>query len=235
MQFYSRAGFWVPPLMLVAMLGAGFFIKATELYKTEIRISQWLTENQTPVPSALSWLVAYGFSPLSAVIITLVIAFGIWLKRRNIDWLRFIFITLSGWSAAALIKPLVDRARPEATLLTNPIHPQNNFLSFPSGHTAFSVGLFSAIVLVLVSEHHRKIGFMIATIGVLTVGFARVYAGAHFPTDVIAGAISGSAGVWFAATLWQYWQAKHALENRSNDEQIGERPPKTGTLSSDGS
>lgn len=153
--------------------------------------------------------------------------------RRTIAWLRFVVITLFGWLGAAIVKPMVDRPRPDATLLMDPIHPQTNMMSFPSGHTAFSVGLFSAIVLVLVSHHNRKIGFVIAAVGVVIVGFARVYAGAHFPTDVLAGAIAGAAGVWFAATAWEHWRAKSALENRSNDEQDGGRPAEIETLSSD--
>ncbi|MDO5049423.1 MAG: phosphatase PAP2 family protein [Actinomycetaceae bacterium] len=212
MQFPSKKGFWGPPLILAVMLLTGFLIKAAQLYKTEIEVSIWLTENQSSVPSALSWLVAYGFAPGPAVLITLLIAFGIWLIRRDLEWLHFILITLFGWLAAALIKPLVDRARPDASLLTTPIHPQDNFLSFPSGHTAFSAGLFGAIVLVLVARENRKLGFALAALGVILVGFARVYAGAHYPSDTMAGAISGAAGVWFGETLWQYWRAKHALE-----------------------
>ncbi len=215
------------------MLVAGLTIKATQFYRTEIQISQWLTSNQTPVPSAISWLVAYGFAPLPAVIITLVIALGIWVIRRTIAWLRFVVITLFGWLGAAIVKPMVDRPRPDAAMLTDPIHPVTNMMSFPSGHTAFSVGLFSAIVLVLVSHHNRKIGFVIAGVGVVIVGFARVYAGAHFPTDVLAGTIAGAAGVWFAVTAWEHWQAKNALENRSNDEQNGKQRAEIETLSSD--
>lgn len=233
MALVKKRGFWVPPLILASILVAGFLIKAAKLYRTEIEVSKWLTENQTTVPSAISWLVAYGFSPISAVAIMLIIAFGTWLIRRDWEWLHFIVITLSGWGAAALIKPLVDRARPDEAVLTNPIHPQEGFLSFPSGHTAFSVGLFAAIVLVLVARDSRKKGLIIAAIGVIIVGFGRVYAGAHYPSDVMAGAISGTAGVWFAETIWQHVRARGALKNESNNGQADKNRGENVTLASE--
>ncbi|MDO5035284.1 MAG: phosphatase PAP2 family protein [Actinomycetaceae bacterium] len=211
MQLMSRKGFWVPLLVVALMLSAGFTVKALELYRAEIQVSQWLTEHQSSFSRALSWLVAYGLAPVPAVLLAVAFAFAIWLVWRNLEWLHFVLIALGGWGAAGLIKPLVDRARPAEALLTNPVDPQNNFLSFPSGHTAFAVGLFSAIVLVLVARERWVAGFAIVAVAVVIVGFARVYAGAHYPSDALAGAISGGAGVWFTETVWQYSRERRAL------------------------
>ena len=59
--------------------------------------------------------------------------------------------------------------------------------SFPSSHTALSFAV--AVVLLRVS---KPIGIS-AIIVALLVGFSRMYLYVHFPTDVLAGAVVGTA------------------------------------------
>jgi membrane-associated phospholipid phosphatase len=64
-------------------------------------------------------------------------------------------------------------------------------LSFPSGHTAQS--FFLATLL----THHLLLspfGAPLIYILALLVGFTRIYVGAHYPRDVLGGALLGS--VW---------------------------------------
>ena len=65
--------------------------------------------------------------------------------------------------------------------------------SFPSDHAAAAVAI--AVVLFLA---HRRIGAAVLVLAAL-VCLARVYVGAHYPGDVLGGALVG-AGV--AALLW---------------------------------
>lgn len=78
------------------------------------------------------------------------------------------------------------RPRP---FLSHQVHQllSENSYSFPSGHSTFFFA-FSTIVYF----HHRKLGifFYIATI---CVTIARVMAGVHYPSDIVAGAVIGIA------------------------------------------
>lgn len=99
---------------------------------------------------------------------------------------------LSLWLIVEIAKALTDRARPFLLLEdVRVIGWREPGLSFPSGHTAQ--------VFFLVSFISRYFGldplyiFLLYLVAML-VGFTRMYVGAHYPRDVVAGALLGS--VW---------------------------------------
>jgi 4-amino-4-deoxy-L-arabinose transferase-like glycosyltransferase/membrane-associated phospholipid phosphatase len=101
------------------------------------------------------------------------------------------------------IKKAVDRPRPHTAV------PEANLLvgeggsgSMPSSHTS----TWCAAAMVAFACYRRSWRFM-APLAAL-VGFSRVYVGAHYPGDVLAGAILGMgyavAGLWALDGLWQW-------------------------------
>ncbi len=103
--------------------------------------------------------------------------------------------TLTLWLVVELIKALTDRARPFNLLReTRVICWREPGLSFPSGHTA------QTFFVVALSISHFPLPWQVALAlygFAVLVAFTRIYVGAHYPRDVIAGAILGL--VW--ATL----------------------------------
>lgn len=85
-----------------------------------------------------------------------------------------------------IINGIVDRPRPfedndHLTLLFYaPTDP-----SFPSNTASVGFALATAVFL-----RHRRLGGVLYALAVCW-GFARVYAGVHYPTDVLAGAVVG--------------------------------------------
>jgi membrane-associated phospholipid phosphatase len=99
---------------------------------------------------------------------------------------------MSLWLAVELVKALVERSRPFLALEgTRVVGWRERGLSFPSGHT--SQAFFMATVLAHYFEVGPLLGSLTYGIAVI-VGFTRIYVGAHYPRDVIGGAILGS--VW---------------------------------------
>lgn len=64
--------------------------------------------------------------------------------------------------------------------------------SFPSGHTSASFELATSLSLAFPKWYIIVPSFIWAG----TVGYSRIHLGVHYPSDVVAGAILGSATAW---------------------------------------
>ncbi|WP_308376500.1 phosphatase PAP2 family protein [Streptomyces sp. ISL-99] len=88
--------------------------------------------------------------------------------------------------ANALCKQLYERRRPPADMIPHDdVEDRPDTSSFPSGHTAAAVGFTVAVSLT-----SPWVGAAAAVPTVL-VAVERVHAGAHYPSDVVAGAAIG--------------------------------------------
>jgi undecaprenyl-diphosphatase len=150
--------------------------------------------------------VARAYAQLSeplfiAGLVVLAIA-GIVLRRRALTAASALAVAASGLAvgAAALLGAIVARPRPFVA------HPQiHAFLAhaadpgFPSDHATAAF----AIAAVLVARLGRRALPVLFAAAVLAV--SRVLVGVHYPSDVLAGALLGSAVAalicWLAATV----------------------------------
>ncbi len=110
---------------------------------------------------------------------------------------------LLSYGTKDVLKALISRPRPythRSDSSADIIDERDSYFSFPSGHTsiAFMTASFSTYVFSQgESSRNAKIvmGASSFTLATLT-GVLRVTSGAHYPTDVIAGAVLGS-GIGF--------------------------------------
>lgn len=111
--------------------------------------------------------------------------------------------TLTLWLLVELVKALSDRDRPFLTLdQARVIGWRERGDSFPSGHTT-QVFFLTALLI-----HYFQLGILAAAalyaIAAL-VGFTRIYVGAHYPRDVIAGMVLGSVWGLLAILVDNHW------------------------------
>jgi undecaprenyl-diphosphatase len=105
---------------------------------------------------------------------------------------------LSATLVSQILKRLFRRQRPNDGIpgFVAVVEDPDAF-SFPSGHTAVAFGAAAAL-----AGAHAPLG-VAECIVAMAIGCSRVYLGAHYPADVVAGAIVGiSAGsAAFAAVM----------------------------------
>jgi membrane-associated phospholipid phosphatase len=132
-----------------------------------------------------------GFTQVGSGISALAIGLVLFLAGDRLVAYEIILGTLTLWIVVELVKVLVRRSRPFIRVTqARIVGYRAGGRSFPSGHT--SQAFFMAT---LMARHfHTSIWavFLLYAIALL-VGITRMYVGAHYPRDVLAGAILGSA------------------------------------------
>jgi membrane protein DedA with SNARE-associated domain/membrane-associated phospholipid phosphatase len=138
------------------------------------------------VAKILTWLGS------GAVTWTVVFATSVWLSARRRVMEAAVLALGMGLTIAAVhvTKVEVDRMRPSHPLV------DTDGMSFPSGHTAYAVGLVAVAVALSRAAPalaHRFGIVSIAVVLVVIVGLTRIYLRAHYLSDVLAGAGLGAA------------------------------------------
>jgi membrane-associated phospholipid phosphatase len=147
----------------------------------------------------------WGFTQIGNGVTGLIIGALLYFNGRRSLAIQLLAGILTLWLMVELVKALVERRRPYIVLSdTRVIGWRERGLSFPSGHTAQT--FFMATLLV----EYLHMGVILAGLVFMAaalVGFTRIYVGAHYPRDVIAGAILGSVWGILASLLEVYFIA----------------------------
>jgi undecaprenyl-diphosphatase len=167
-----------------------------------------ITRHVQTLPAAwmgplLGPLNALGFPPFVAIvygsIVLLIFAVGARWEATASG-----FATLGAAGLNFLVKALVDRPRPPMDLVRVAHHLAGS--GFPAGHvlnfTAFAGFLcYLACVRLAPSWWRTAVIVSLATM-IPLMGIARIYAGEHWPSDVLGGYLLGF--VWLATTIALY-------------------------------
>src|SRR5689334_10176408 len=152
----------------------------------DIALATWIHGHINAKGTAVSRFISEIGSPTAMGVIA-VIGGAIILWRRRITLLiAWIAAFAGGGLLETLLKNLVHRTRPQFT----PTGPEEQSLSFPSGHTMMCmIGVSMVVYALLVPDRFgRPWRGIIGGVGlafVLCVGISRVYLGAHYPSDVL--------------------------------------------------
>ena len=180
--------------LIAILVSAGL----TKSFDDTILLSMRQTENAS-IPVGPAWLKNFmiDISSLGSVsIIVLIVVFvsGFLIIKRDFKLLRVIlFAAIGGGIIDLLLKILFTRPRPEIV----PHFVNAEFWSFPSGHSIMSsvvyLSLAAIFIPVKMNENIKKYFLIFAVVITLLVGLSRIYLGVHYPTDVLAGWLLGTA------------------------------------------
>jgi membrane-associated phospholipid phosphatase len=141
-------------------------------------------------PPLLDWLML-GFTQLGHSIFAMILALIFYFTENKLFAYSLIFGVITLGLMIEIIKLYVRRVRPYIKLKRiRIVGSKASGRSFPSGHTGQAFFLVSLIV----HYYHVNIYLWILLYATaLLVGITRIYVGMHYPRDVLAGAILGTA------------------------------------------
>lgn len=203
----ARVTFWSAlsaQRVLVVLLFLFALVTLSLIWSAGQRIDTWIFTllNTRDYPIWLDrvmWLI----TQLGNMLTALIVAFLFFILNYRLLALEIILGTLTLWLLVEIIKALSNRDRPFLTLdNARVIGWREKGDSFPSGHTTQIFFLMTLFILYF----QLGLGASIALYTIaLLVGLTRIYVGAHYPRDVIAGIVLGLVWGILSTLLNPYW------------------------------
>lgn len=189
-------------VLAVVMLGIGLLLTHAldgTVGAWDRHVSAHFAAHRTSDENQITKVATSLVNTLPAVLIAVVIDAVLALRRR---WREAAFLAIALFLEITVflsVTFVVDRPRPAVPRLN--ATPSTG--SFPSGHTAAATVLFTGLAVIVAcctrNTLARVASALVGTAFAGTVGFARVYRGLHYPSDVFAGAFLGLACLTIAA------------------------------------
>jgi undecaprenyl-diphosphatase len=189
-------------------------------------IMHWVGAHQNPhLGAVMLEITALGTGTVVGMIV-LITGMFLWLNHHRHSALLLGVATLGGIVLDNLLKIGFNRPRPQ--IFEWGTHATSS--SFPSGHAMSSVIVYGTVAYLAArlqrNVRARVLTFVLAAIIIVMISASRVYLGVHYPSDILAGILIGTAWAGFcmavleAAQLYAKHNAPHLL--------VDERPAAQG-------
>jgi len=191
-------------VFLVVLIATAFATKVPAFQQADLQISVWARQQKLSGDFEKAIQLSEVFAHGSGVISIFLILLWTDINNRRRIWNVAAYVLVVG-VLANVAKYFMPRLRPNSGVEITDIYAtwlpvltgisrRSGELSFPSGHSATAVAL--AIALTILYPQGK---WLFTTLACLAI-WQRVYSGAHYPSDCLAG-----AGIALAiACLWRF-------------------------------
>ncbi len=161
-----------------------------------------------PMDSLMAWISSLGhywnlpFIAIAWYVVALRLRRSghVFAPQATLQFKRLLLGAAIAFLVTANLKLLLNFPRPSEIFESNEVRAAlskyDMHYSFPSGHAVFS-SLLAVTLWPLLVPRYRFLVLLI----VLAVGFSRIWLGAHFPADIVAGYVVGLSCAWIAVSI----------------------------------
>ncbi|MBN9672652.1 bifunctional DedA family/phosphatase PAP2 family protein [Roseibium aggregatum] len=190
-------GMLVSALLLLVTMPTFFWLvgevaPGEPMVRADLAILNLFDSLRTPVGDKIMVFATTLGDGIVLTAITVAVAAYLFFRRAWRRGIGFVIAMAGTAMFVPLFKLMLHRARPLE------LYAGADAYSFPSGHATLNAVLFGICAVLIAHDLNRwaKAGiFTVAASYVITIGFSRIYLGAHWMSDVLAGLLFGTAMV----------------------------------------
>ena len=203
----ARLAFATATLVVLGMFA--FFANSVDNFPGEVGATSWVQSWQAPwVETVMKAISAPGELLVAGpLLLALSVAMYVWGWRY--EGALLLSVSVVGRIVGLVLKEIVARPRP-ADGLVNVLQEADGY-SFPSAHAMHYAVFLGTVAVILAAKAAPSVALYVAYAALfaalVAMGVSRVYLGAHWPGDVLAGYAYGAAVVATATWLWRRWSA----------------------------
>lgn len=215
----------LPILLVLTGLGTSiififlFAELAEDMIETEVKIfDDKIIEFFHHIASDTLGQIMFIFTELGSIwivtILSLLLILVLWWKKKDKWGILFFIIGIGGGGLLTkLLKYYYGRERPSINEEIDAIG-----YSFPSGHSMGSLIFYGFLTYFMIrSAYSKKLkvaALFLCGLLVVSIGISRIYLGAHYPSDVIAGYLAGAIWLILCILALEYvkWRSVRSVK-----------------------
>ena len=160
----------------------------------------WMVDHRTAGLDRLALEVTALGNTLTLAILVLCVSIFLWLTHHRYSVYLLLIALAGGGILNWLLKDIFNRPRPSIVEWGTEVAS----LSFPSGHAMAAMITYGSVAYLVgrlePTTRLRWTTWTLAGLVIVAIGLSRIYLGVHYPSDVIAGFVSGLAWTAFVAS-----------------------------------